>query len=125
MTLQRQIPRFLGVGGVATAAHFAVALAVNAMLDPGPLLANCCGFAIAVLISYAGHTRLTFGIYVRRAVHFPRFLLVSVSGLALSSFIAWYSVEKLGMPFALAMLAIAALVPILTFLALKLWALKG
>lgn len=121
----RQINRFLSIGALATAAHLAVALALDAALEIGPLFAKLCGFATAVLMSYVGHTRVTFDIGVRRAVHFPRFVLVSGLGLTLSSTSAWLSVEKLGLSFTVAMLAVAALVPALTFLILKHWALKG
>ncbi|SHH85609.1 GtrA family protein [Cognatishimia maritima] len=122
--LAGQIKRFLGVGLLATAAHVVTATAVDALFDVAPLIANFCGFSMAVLWSYIGHTKATFAIRPRHGFHFPRFLVVSLIGLTLSSLITWWGVEKLGAPFALTMLLVAVVVPAFTFVSLKLWALK-
>lgn len=119
-----QVLRFFGVGAVATGVHVFIAMVVDVVFSPAPLLSNFCGFSTAVFFSYIGHTRITFAVQPRHGLHFPRFLFVSLLSLTLSSLITWWGAVKLEAPFAATMLVVAIAVPLLSFLLLKLWALK-
>ncbi len=81
----REIAVFIAVGLLATAVHYAVALSLTVLL---PLtLANPCGFAVALIVSYLGHARLTFSAMAGQISHrerFPRFALVALGGFALN-----------------------------------------
>jgi putative flippase GtrA len=123
MTLLKQIGKFVGVGGLATALHAVVALLVDALIAPSPLMSNFCGYLAAVLFSYVGHTRITFSVDTKHGYHFPRFCVVSVVGLMMTSAVTWVATDSFGLSFPMAMLLVVALVPAFTFVSLKLWAL--
>lgn len=123
MTSLKQIAKFVGVGGLATAFHATVALLVDALIAPPPLVSNFCGYAVAVLLSYIGHTRVTFSVDAKHGYHFPRFCVVSFMGLMLSSVVTWVATHSFGLSFLMAMLLVVAFVPAFTFVSLKLWAL--
>ena len=119
-----QLKGFLVVGVLATSLHVVVATSVEMIFEAKPLFANFIGFSSAVMASYLGHTKTTFSIQARHRFHLPRFVLVSLIGLTLSSLITFWGVEKLGFSFAATMLVIGVVVPSFTFLSLKFWALR-
>jgi putative flippase GtrA len=116
-----QLIRFAGVGGLATVVHVLVALVVQAVLPVSAQGANLAGFAVAVLLSYIGHARVTFGMDARSGPQFLRFCLLSALGLATSSATVWLVTERLGFGFGVAMVAVAVLVPAASFLAMRFW----
>ncbi len=76
------IHRFLFVGLLAMAVHFAVA-AVAISAGVPPLLSNFLGFLGAVPVSYRGHRDWTFRAgRTPHAVAVPRFLVLSLSAFA-------------------------------------------
>jgi putative flippase GtrA len=120
--MMQQLLRFAGVGLTATLVHVALALIMQTVFGFSPQLANLAGFCGAVLLSYFGHSRVTFGIEPDHAVHLPRFLTVSVIGLALSAAITEVVSAKFGGPFYLAMALVAVSVPPATYFASRFWA---
>lgn len=79
-----QMIRFCLVGMLATATHFATALFVLDELHFRPSLANASGFALALVVSFLGHSFFTF-----RAAVSPgsvaRFVVVSLTTVVLGS----------------------------------------
>lgn len=116
-----QISRFAGVGAVATFLHVVVALVLAEAFGFAPQAANGMGFAAAVTLSYLGHGHFTFGAELEHRFHAPRFLATSGLGLILSSGLTQVIAVWLGAPFALAMAAVAVVVPLATFLLCKFW----
>ncbi|MCU0828830.1 MAG: GtrA family protein [Tabrizicola sp.] len=116
-----RLVRFGGVGIVATLVHTLVALALERWASLPPQGANLIGFLAAVQVSYFGHARFTFGVDPRSADQFLRFFIVALTGLAASSGIVWLVTLQLGYDFALAMLLVACIVPVVTFAAAQLW----
>ncbi|MBA3909496.1 MAG: hypothetical protein C0524_06330 [Rhodobacter sp.] len=116
-----QLIRFGGVGGLATVIHVLSALAVQQAFPVPAQLANLAGFFAAVLVSYVGHARFTFGAGLRSGPQFLRFVLLSVLGLATSSATVWLITAWLGLGFITAMATVAAVVPLMTYLAMRLW----
>jgi putative flippase GtrA len=117
-----QALRFAAVGLAATAAHAGVALAAAAVFGLAPLLANLAGYLAAVLLSYLGHARLTFGTRGGHARRAPRFAAVSLGGLLLSAAITSVVCGALGGSLALAMACVTLVVPAASFLANRRWA---
>ena len=122
--MSRQAERFIRIGSIATTVHILTASLINWILINEPYFSNTCGYLVATIVSYLGHTQVTFSVRPRHRFHFPRFLVVSLSGLLISSFITWWGVVHYGLPFIVTMLIVALFVPAITFYAFKLWALK-
>ncbi|MDM7933606.1 GtrA family protein [Tabrizicola sp.] len=120
-----QFTRFVGVGGLATVVHVLCALVLRHLLAISDQQANLAGFSAAVLVSYVGHARFTFGVEMRSGPQFLRFVFLSLFGLATSSGTVWVVSSHLGFSFATAMAAVAVLVPGMTFLVLRFWVFDG
>ena len=117
----RQFTRFVGVGALATLIHVAIAIFLERLAGLSPQTANFGGFLSAVSFSYAGHLLFSFGVAPRHAVHGPRFALTALGSLVASSSMVLVVHDMLGLPFAVAMIAVGAVVPVLTFWIMRLW----
>ena len=120
-TLSSQMARFALVGVVATCAHYLVA--IGAVQYVNVYGANLAGYLAAVAISYFGHQRYSFQLSAREISHrsqFPRFILASLGGLALSYLVLAIMEDGLGSPHWLSLLAAVCLVPIYAFMVNKL-----
>lgn len=116
-----QLSRFAGVGVVATLVHVIVATFVADGLGWAPQLANFTGFAAAVMFSYIGHARFTFGTRLEHRTHAPRFFAAAGLGLVVSSFLTQVIAVWIGAPFVIAMVVVAIAVPMCSFLMFKFW----
>ena len=117
----RQLIRFGGIGGMATLVHVVVAMVMHESFGTSPLNANFAGFASALLLSYVGHAHLTFGTSINEGSQFIRFVFVGLIALGSSSSLVWILNSTLGVNFGFAMVAVAVLVPVLSFFALRFW----
>lgn len=118
----RQGGAFALIGLAATLVHVVTALAARSGLHLQPLSANFAGYGCAVGFSYIGNARLTFGRPTRDAGQFSRFLLISLLGLGFNQAIVHLLVDRAGWPFWLALGPVVVLVPLLSFVLLKIWA---
>ncbi len=116
-----QLVRFGFVGGLATLVHVLAALSAKAAFDLPEQRANLIGFSVAVLVSYLGHMRFTFEIREGSNAQFLRFVIMSALSLAISSGAVWLMTTQLGFSFAVAMGAVAVLVPAASFVAMRFW----
>ncbi|WP_289040346.1 GtrA family protein [uncultured Aliiroseovarius sp.] len=116
-----QLLRFIGVGGLATLTHVLVASLAYRYASVPDMWANFAGFCVAVLVSYTGHSRVTFATEPTQKGQFPRFVFVASMGLVASSTIVGVVSTWGGGSFYLAMALVVVLVPIATFLALRFW----
>ncbi|MCK8482875.1 GtrA family protein [Aliiroseovarius sp. S2029] len=116
-----QIIRFGGVGGVATLLHVFVAMMAREACGLAPLDANFTGFLCAVLFSYIGHTRFTFRRAVKPSDQFLRFVIAALVSLGTSSFLVWLLVSVMGIYFAIAMMAVTVVVPMMSYLMFRFW----
>lgn len=123
--ITRQGGTFAVVGAVATAAHLAAALAAREIAGLAPLIANFCGYACAVSISYLGNARLTFRTRAADAGQAARFLVTSLGVLAFNQGLVWLLVERGGWDFRWAMGPVVVGSPILSFAISKLWAFRA
>lgn len=121
-----QLVRFAAVGATATCAHYVLALLTSGWV--GIYSANLLGYSVAVGISYFGHQRFSFRIAANDIYHrqqMPRFLVGSLTGLALSYLVLALARILLGAPDWLALAAAVALVPIYTFAFNKLFVFRS
>lgn len=117
-----QISRFAGVGLIATLTHVCAALVAQGGFGAPAQLANFIGFCCAVALSYFGHAHFTFGVTDAPGTRLPRFVTVSLLGLAVSSGITFIVHTQMGFAFPVAMALVAVTVPAMTFVGAKLWA---
>ena len=116
-----QLARFAIVGVAATMTHVAVALLATYQFALPPLQANLAGFALAVGVSFQGHLRVTFRVKNPQRYHLYRFLVLSVTTLAISSLITAIGTRN-GADMRLVMVFVALIVPISSFFVARLWA---
>ena len=77
--------KFAFVGLVAAAVHYLLAVFCVSVLAFSPQAGNAGGYAIALLVSYLGQSRLTYAFVSGRRLTFARFATVSGCGFALNS----------------------------------------
>lgn len=121
MPLFLQLARFGVIGIISTVIHLGTALALRELTSLAPLAANLGGFVCAVMFSYFGHAKLTFRQGAWQGEQFTRFAITALSALSVSSLITWWMTDRMGASFALAMLLVGAVVPVVNFIVLKLW----
>ncbi|RAK60846.1 GtrA family protein [Phenylobacterium hankyongense] len=121
----RQGATFAFVGLTATAVHVVTALSARSWLQASALEANLIGYGFAVLISYFGNARFTFGKAALRGGQFARFVAVSLFGLALNQAITFVAVNRLGLDFRLALGVVVVVVPAVSFVLSRLWAFRA
>ncbi len=121
--LIRQIVRFGIVGGAASATHFVVGLSLEHFAHLVPWLANIAAFLTALGVSYLGNSLFTFEVEARRAGAFAKFALVSVIAFALNQSIVWALTGPAHWPYWQALLVVLIVVPPMTFVVSKYWAL--
>tara|TARA_R110001592_G_scaffold363393_1_gene687336 strand:- start:198068 stop:198442 length:375 start_codon:yes stop_codon:yes gene_type:complete len=113
--------RFALVGVLATSAHYVVAICTVQYINI--YAANLAGYFAAVAISYFGHQRYSFQLAALEISHrrqFPRFILASLGGLALSYLVLAIMEDGVGAPHWLSLAAAVCLVPLYTFVVNKL-----
>ena len=113
--LVHQAARYVTVGGLATATHVALAIALNSLLAWPALAANTVAFAAAFTVSYFGNWRWTFASAGGHAHLVPRFLLVTLLGFALNQTSVYSLHGVLQLPFWMALVPAVAVIPVLTF----------
>ena len=119
--LVTQFARFAAVGGLATLVHVAVGLSLVEGVGLAPLPANLAAFSAAVLVSYLGNRRWTFGLRDPGLDRLPRFLLVALLGLVLNQALVFLLVERLAWAYGAALAVVVLLVPLLSFMANRRW----
>ena len=76
---------FAFVGGVAAAVHYLLAVQCVSVLGFSALAGNASGYAVALIVSYVGQSRLTYAFAHRWRPTFVRFATASGCGLVLNS----------------------------------------
>lgn len=110
-----QFGKFGIVGVLATALHFSVVVALVEWFATSPLPANALGYGLAFAVSWFGSSRWTFrGATVARFA-VPRFLCVSLLGLALNQGVNALVIYGIGGHYLAGLAASLVTVPIVTF----------
>ena len=124
--LTGQMLRFALVGALATCAHYLMAMVLVRYFNLYG--ANLAGYLSATAISYFGHQRFSFQLSAGEISHrtqFPRFILASLGGLALSFLVLAIMDDGVGARHWLSLAAAVCLVPIYTFTMNKLVVFRG
>ena len=89
--------RYLLVGLLATATHYAVLIALVELAGAAAAPSAACGAACGALAAYAGNRRFTFPGGAAHTQALPRFLAVAALGAAINGAIVYTGTEILGM----------------------------
>jgi len=123
--MHRQFARYVSVGLVATAVHYALLIGLVESGGTAPLPATLAGYVAGGLVSYALNRRLTFaGSRPHREATW-RFTAVAASGFAWTSLLMALLVGRLGAPYLPAQAATTLVVLFWGFLANRLWTFAG
>ncbi|WP_060482514.1 GtrA family protein [Pseudomonas sp. NBRC 111119] len=112
--------RFGLVGVTNTAVHAGIVVLLMEVFAPPAPVANGVAFLFANVMSYMLNSRFTFRMPVS-FLGYRRFLLVSLVSLALTLAITSL-VEFLGWHYAVGLMMVIFVVPVLNYVVMKLWA---
>jgi putative flippase GtrA len=95
-----RLPRFSLVGVMGAVTYFAVSTVLMETLDIALTVAAAIAFILTVLQNYVLHYHWTFQSRDRHQLALPRFVVVSIVGLAINSAAVWFGVNysNLGPP---------------------------
>lgn len=116
----REVLAFGLIGALATAVHYLSALLFIELMGMGVLISNFLAYCVAVLVSYTGHTKVTFRAAASRD-NFVRFITVSLTALGLSQLLL-FCLQALGwFPYQFNLLLGVGIIPVYSFLCNKFW----
>ena len=113
---------YIVAGGIATAVHYAVLIALvelfGASAAPSAAVGALCGAAVSYLLN----RRMTFaGSSAGHAQALPRFMAIALLGAVLNGVLVWLGVHQFGWHYLLAQVLATVLVLGLTFRLNRLW----
>lgn len=116
-----RIARFGLVGIAATGCHAAVYSLLSGPMSIPAMQANVLGYLAALTVSYGGQQFLTFHDRRRSWGGAARFLATSLALLALNCLWVLLFVDVMQWPTPTALIGIAGLTPVVSYLALRTW----
>ena len=119
--LPGQFLAFATVGGVATAAHFAVLALFVESFGTEPIPASVAGYLTGMVTGYLLNYRFTFRSRKRHHEAFAKFTMVAVVGLSINTAIMTVGVEWLALHYLASQVVATGLTLIWNFIANRLW----
>jgi putative flippase GtrA len=117
----RQFTTFAGVGVVATAAHYAVLIALVEVAGVSAVVAALCGFTVGGVLSYGLNRRHTFKSERRHEEAIWRFAIVAGVGFGLTYLFMSFFVEFGGLPYLPSQIVTTGIVMLWGFAAHRSW----
>jgi putative flippase GtrA len=124
MSRSWQFTSFLGVGVVATAAHYIVMALLASGLGISGVIAASAGCIVGALVSYMLNYRITFKSTQPHSQTLFRFLCVALLGLAVNTQIVIAAIGWLELHYLPAQMLATGVVFLLNFTLSKIWAFK-
>lgn len=115
-----RLSRFAAIGIASTAIYAALAFAFS-HLGLAATGASVLAFLLAAIFSYAGHKYVTFVSGGRHTFELPRFLALSVAGLAVVSVLPALLTGVLALPAAVPFLLACVVIPVVNYVVLGRW----
>ena len=121
----KQVSKFGMVGMAATGVHMLVFSALQELTDQSAVVANTYAFMSAVVFSFIGNRYWSFARHPDKQgpLNFSalKYGAVALSGYLFNGLLAWLIVDRLTMPYELALMPMILVTPALTYLAIRLW----
>lgn len=118
--IARQFASFAGLGALATAAHYAILIALVQLAGLGATSASSLGFGISAVGNYALNRRFTFRSRAPHTLALPKFAVVAIIGLALNALVL-STLTALGAHYLVAQVAATGIVLCWNFLVNRRW----
>lgn len=115
-----EIVVFGAVGIFATLTHYFFAVFIVESFGWDVMLANVFAYCMAVGVSFFGHSLLTFKAAMSRS-RFFKFIIVSLSALAVSQSLLWVLTAAAVFGHRINMLAVVFIVPAYSYVFNKFW----
>lgn len=122
LSISEQLLRFACVGGLATALHYLILIALVDGAGLGATLASATGYALSTLFNYALNRRITFHSRRNHSSALPRFLGLAGVGLAINTVTVWFLAQRLGFHYLIAQVVATTLTLCWNFVAARHWA---
>ena len=117
----RQPIVFCIVGVSLARIYFVVAYVGTSVIGLEPGIASVCAYVLMIPCGYFAHRIITFRSSAVHRVAFPRFVVTSCMGVALSWVIPYVASQQFGVPHWIAFLAVCVTVPALSFVTTRAW----
>ena len=121
MKLSQQFILFTAVGGIGTAAHYAVLILLVQVVDLYPVVATTIGFVVGAIVNYVLNYCLTFSSSKRHTEALPKFLLVAFSGAVINTLIMMAGLNLFDIHYLIIQLVATGLVLLFNFMANRYW----
>jgi putative flippase GtrA len=121
----RQLAVFGVVGVTLAAIYFVIAYAGSSGVGLAPPVASGLAYMLMIPLAYFAHRIITFRSSAVHKVAFPRFVVTSCMGVALSWVIPYLGSRLFVAPHWLSFLAVCVIVPALSFVATRAWVFVG
>lgn len=116
-----QFLRYAGAGAVGTGVHYALLIALVQLAHAGAVAASTAGAIAGAIVNYALNHRYTFASTRAHRVALPRFVVVSLLGIALNGLVLAATLALLDPPYLLAQLVATGAVLAAGYLANRAW----
>ena len=117
----RQAIVFCVVGVLLALIYFVVAYAGTSGIGLKPEIASACAYLLMIPLAYFAHRIITFRSSAVHRVAFPRFVVTSCLGVALSWVIPYVASQLFAAPHWIAFLGVCVIVPTLSFVTTRAW----
>lgn len=87
-------------------------------------IATALGWVIGMMYSYFAHMKVTFKVESNHKSYMPKYILLMVSNFAYNMASAWLLHDVLGMGYAMAILIISLVWPVISYLIMKIFVFK-
>ena len=113
---------YIVAGGIATAVHYAVLVALVELSGLGAAPSASIGALCGAAVAYFANRHMTFAeSHARHVQALPRFMLIALLGAVVNGAVVWLGVHQLGWHYLLAQVLATVLVLGLTFRLNRLW----
>jgi putative flippase GtrA len=113
---------YLVAGGISTAVHYAVLIALVELLGLDAAPSASIGALCGAVVAYLANRHMTFpGSHARHTQALPRFMAIALLGAVLNGALVWLGVQQFGWHYLLAQALATVLVMGLTFRLNRIW----
>jgi putative flippase GtrA len=120
--LVTQFTKFMAVGAVGTASHYATLIAFVQLFDVRPVLAAAAGCTVGALVNYALNYRVTFRSTRRHRESAPRFFAVAGLGLLINTAIMGFATKTIGLNYLWSQIIATGIILLINFVLSRHWA---
>jgi putative flippase GtrA len=107
-------------GGLTACLYFGTVVAAVEIFNMGPLPASILGQIVTIVAAYYGHALFSFQVKPDR-FYFARFVFITLTAILLNIAVVWGMSVLLAVPYGFAILLVAILVPLYSYLCNRFW----